>query len=31
MDRLPVVKLPRKPPRYRYRKVKFDKSKKNGF
>jgi hypothetical protein len=27
----PIVKLPRKPPRYRYRTVNLDKSKKKGF
>jgi hypothetical protein len=30
-ERLPIVKLPAKPPRYRYRKVSFDKSRKRGF
>ena len=30
-EREPVVKLPRKPPRFPYRKVTFDKSKKKGF
>lgn len=30
-ERVPVVKLPRKPPRYPYRKVSFDKSRKKGF
>jgi hypothetical protein len=30
-ERLPIVKLPRKPPRYSYRKVTFDKSRKKGF
>jgi hypothetical protein len=30
-ERAPIVKLPRKPPRYRYRKVKLDKSRKKGF
>jgi hypothetical protein len=27
----PIVKLPRKPPRFPYRKVTFDKSRKKGF
>jgi hypothetical protein len=31
MDRLPIVKLPRKPPRWRYRKVSLDRSRKKGF
>jgi hypothetical protein len=30
-ERTPIVKLPRKPPRYRYRTVTLDKSKKKGF
>jgi hypothetical protein len=30
-ERKPIVKLPRKPPRYTYRKVTFDKSRKKGF
>ena len=30
-ERLPIVKLPRKQPRYRYRKVNLDKSRKKGF
>ena len=30
-ERLPIVKLPRKPPRYLYRKVTFDKTRKKGF
>jgi hypothetical protein len=30
-ERVPIVKLPRKPPRYRYRTVSLDKSKKKGF
>jgi hypothetical protein len=30
-ERLPIVKLPAKPPRYRYRKVSCDKSRKRGF
>jgi hypothetical protein len=30
-ERLPIVKLPRKPPRYSYRKVTFDKGRKRGF
>jgi hypothetical protein len=30
-ERSPIVKLPRKPPRYPYRKVTFDKSRKKGF
>ena len=30
-ERLSIVKLPRKPPRYRYRTVTLDKSKKKGF
>jgi hypothetical protein len=29
-ERVPIVKLPRKPPRYRYRTVTLDKSKKRG-
>jgi hypothetical protein len=29
--RKPIVKLPRKPPRFRYRKVTLDKSRKKGF
>jgi hypothetical protein len=28
---VPIVKLPRKPPRYRYRTVTLDKSRKKGF
>lgn len=30
-ERQPIVKLPRKPPRFSYRKVTFDKSMKKGF
>jgi hypothetical protein len=30
-ERTPIVKLPRNPPRYAYRKVTFDKSRKKGF
>jgi hypothetical protein len=30
-EREAIVKLPRKPPRYSYRKVTFDKSRKKGF
>ena len=30
-ERKPIVKLPRNPPRYAYRKVTFDKSRKKGF
>ena len=30
-EREPIVKLPRKPPRYRYRTVTLDKTKKKGF
>jgi hypothetical protein len=30
-ERGPIVKLPRKPPRWPYRKVSFDKSRKKGF
>lgn len=30
-EREPIVKLPRKPPRFRYRKVNLDKSRKKGF
>ena len=30
-ERVPILKLPRKPPRYRYRTVTLDKSRKNGF
>ena len=30
-ERVAVVKLPRKPPRWPYRKVSFDKSRKKGF
>lgn len=30
-ERTPIVKLPRKPPRYRYRTVTLDKSRKKGF
>ena len=29
--RTPIVKLPRKPPRFRYRTVTLDKSRKKGF
>ena len=29
-ERKPIVKLPRKPPRFPYRKVTFDKSRKKG-
>jgi hypothetical protein len=31
VERLPIVKLPRKPPRWRYRKVALDRSRKKGF
>jgi hypothetical protein len=31
VERLPIVKLPRKPPRWRYRKVSLDRSRKKGF
>lgn len=31
VERVPIVKLPRKPPRWPYRKVSFDKSRKKGF
>ena len=31
IERVPVVKLPRKAPRHPYRKVTFDKSRKKGF
>lgn len=31
VERMPVVKMPRKQPRYPYRKVTFDKSRKKGF
>ena len=31
VERVAVVKLPRKPPRHPYRKVTFDKSRKKGF
>jgi hypothetical protein len=30
-ERTPIVKLPRKPPRYRYRTVTLDKTRKKGF
>jgi hypothetical protein len=30
-ERVPIVKLPRKPPRFRYRTVTLDKSRKKGF
>jgi hypothetical protein len=30
-ERKPIVRLPRKPPRFRYRKVTFDKSRKKGL
>jgi hypothetical protein len=30
-EREPIVKLPRKPPRFPYRKATFDKSRKKGF
>ena len=30
-ERKPIVKLPRKPPRFRYRKVTLNKSMKKGF
>ena len=30
-ERVPIVKLSRKPPRYRYRTVTLDKSRKKGF
>jgi hypothetical protein len=30
-ERVPIIKLPRKPPRYRYRTVTLDKSGKKGF
>ena len=30
-ERVPIVKLPAKPTRYRYRKVSLDKSRKRGF
>jgi hypothetical protein len=30
-ERMPIVKLPRKPPRYKYRTVTLDKSRKKGF
>ena len=30
-ERVPIVKLPRKPPRFPYRKWNLDKSKKRGF
>lgn len=30
-DRTPIVQLPRKPPRYRYRTVSLDKTRKKGF
>jgi hypothetical protein len=30
-ERKPIVKLPRKPPRFPYRKVTFDKSRKKGY
>ena len=31
VERLPIVKLPRKPPRWRYRKVSLERSRKKGF
>jgi hypothetical protein len=31
VERLPIVKLPRKPPRWRYRKVSLNRSRKKGF
>ena len=31
VERVPIVKMPRKPPRFRYRKVTLDKSRKKGF
>jgi hypothetical protein len=31
VERVPIVKLPRKPPRWSYRNVSFDKSQKKGF
>jgi hypothetical protein len=31
VERVPIVKLPRKPPRWPYRKVSFDKSRKKGI
>ena len=30
-ERTPIVKLPKKPPRYRYRTVTLDKTRKKGF
>jgi hypothetical protein len=30
-ERTPIVKLPKKPPRYRYRKVSLDKTRKKAF
>ena len=30
-ERVPIVKLPRKPPRWQYRKASFDKGRKKGF
>lgn len=30
-ERVPIVKLPRKPPRFRYRTWSFDKTTKKGF
>jgi hypothetical protein len=30
-ERVPIVKLPRKPPRYKYRTVTLDRSRKKGF
>ena len=30
-ERMPIVKLPRKPPRYKYRTVTLDRSRKKGF
>jgi hypothetical protein len=30
-ERKPIVKMPRKPPRFPYRKVTFDKSRKKGY
>jgi hypothetical protein len=30
-ERVPIIKLPRKPPRWPYRKVSFDRSRKKGF
>jgi hypothetical protein len=30
-EHVPIVKMPRKPPRWPYRKVSFDKTRKKGF